>query len=114
MLGGIFSLIMEHRTGFTLPQCLMGCLEGVPDVFGMDVEHEAGVPSWLFIPSQPQKLALLVFELPGWPQRPFINQEDRFWQGFGGPDTARSCLNFCGSKLGSWGKNYGIPTPECP
>lgn len=23
-------------------------------------------------------------------------------------------MNFCGSKLGSWGKNFGIPTPECP
>lgn len=33
---------------------------------------------------------------------------------FGGPDTARLCLNFCGSKPGSWGKNSGILTPECP
>lgn len=46
----------------------MGCLEGVPDVLGMDVEHEAGLPSRLFIPSQPHKLASLVFELPGWPK----------------------------------------------
>lgn len=54
------------------------------DGFGMDVEHKAGVPTRLFIPSQPQDLASLVFELPGWPQKPFINQQNRFWQGFGG------------------------------
>lgn len=92
----------------------MACLEGAPDVFGMDVGHEAGVLTRLFIPSQPQKLASLVFELPDWPQKPLVNQEDRFWQGFGGLDTARLCLNFCGSKLGSQGINFGIPTPECP
>lgn len=52
----------------------MGCLEGVPDVFGMDVEHEAVAPTRLFIPLQPQKLASLLFELPGWPQKAFINR----------------------------------------
>lgn len=52
----------------------MGCLEGIPDVFGMDVEHEAVAPTRLFIPPQPQKLASLLFELPGWPQKAFINR----------------------------------------
>lgn len=78
LLGGVFSLIISPCPSL----CLMGCLERIPDVFGMDVEHETVVPTRLFIPSQPQKLASLVFELPGWPQKPLTNQEDRFWQSF--------------------------------
>lgn len=44
-VGRDFLSLWEMGQAFPCPGlCLMGCLEGVPDVFGKDVEREAGVP----------------------------------------------------------------------